>query len=78
MDQNKELCDYCGDYENKGTGKVMVECCSNCNTLHCVGICEVCEGTGYILNPHLNNVAMIRRAIPSNGYICGYDPRGGW
>jgi hypothetical protein len=75
MSDPREPCDHCGDYENRGTGQVMVECCSNCNTLHFIGVCRVCEGTGYVLNHSTNNIAMIRSAIPSSGYLCGYDSR---
>ena len=71
---NRISCDSCGDYENRGTGHVMVECCGRCNQLWYVGVCQMCKGTGFVQDDGISNVQMIREACEANnGYFCGYD-----
>lgn len=67
-------CYSCGDYNNRGTGHVMVECCGVCNELWFVGICNMCKGTGIVQIDGVSNVQMIKDACESNGgYFCGYN-----
>ena len=70
--ENEEEC-YCGDYEGNKKGTVFVECCGVCNRLWPIGICQVCEGTGFVKCPDKTNYEMIKQALEgTGGYLCGH------
>lgn len=70
----KVRCDSCGDYNNRGTGQVMIECCGRCNKLWFIGICNMCRGTGFVQEDGISNYRMIKEACESNGgSFCGYN-----
>jgi len=69
-----DKCESCGDYDRRGTGVVMVECCGRCNQLWPVGTCNWCNGTGFEVENPKTNIEMIKQACKdANGYLCGYD-----
>ena len=66
-------CDSCG-YYGAHIGRIMVDCCSLCNEQWDLGECQVCKGTGYVVDPDgktLNRAIMKDACNLSGGYLCG-------
>ena len=67
----KQRCTSCG-YYGQHIGRIRVECCSRCNTDWDLGECQICKGTGWVVDPDASNREIIKRACElSGGYLCG-------